>query len=35
MIAAPRLATVGMYVDSYHSWSPTASYALAPLTSQW
>ena len=25
MIAAPRLATVGMYVWSYQSWSPTAS----------
>ena len=25
MIAAPRLATVGMNVPSTHSWSPTAS----------
>ena len=25
MIAAPRLATVGMKVPSTHSWSPTSS----------
>ncbi len=25
MTAAPRLATVGMNVDSTHAWSPTSS----------
>src|SRR3954449_11952180 len=35
MIAAPRLATVGMNVPSTQAWSPTASYALRPPTSQW
>src|ERR671917_631317 len=33
MIAAPRLATVGMKVFSSQSWSPTASAALRPATS--
>ena len=35
MIAAPRLATVGMKVFSSQSWSPTASAALRPPTSAW
>ena len=35
MIAAPRLATVGMKVLSIQSWSPTASAALRPETSAW
>src|SRR4051794_26344573 len=35
MIAAPRLATVGMKVPSTHPWSPTASYAFLPPTSAW
>ena len=35
MIAAPRLATVGMKVSASHSWSPTASAALRPPTSAW
>ena len=30
MIAAPRLATVGMKVPSTQAWSPTSSYALFP-----
>src|SRR5690606_25436440 len=34
MIAAPRLATVGMKSFSTHSWS-TRSQALWPSTSQW
>src|SRR5690606_38318762 len=32
MIAAPRLATVGMKVDSSHSWSLTSSAAFLPPT---
>ena len=32
MIAAPRLATVGMKELSSHSWSPTTSAALRPPT---
>src|SRR5690606_19964961 len=32
MIAAPRLATVGMKVDSNHSWSLTSSAAFLPPT---
>ena len=35
MIAAPRLATVGMNVPSTQSWSPTSSYAFLPSTSAW
>src|SRR3954447_10179035 len=35
MMAAPRLATVGMNVPSTHSWSPTSSYAFLPSTSAW
>ena len=35
MIAAPRLATVGMKVSASHSWSPTASAAFRPPTSAW
>ena len=35
MIAAPRLATVGMNVPASQSWSPTASAALLPPTSAW
>ena len=35
MIAAPRLATVGMNVPASQSWSPTASAALRPPTSAW
>src|SRR6478672_5925754 len=35
MMAAPRLATVGMKVFSSQSWSPTASAALRPPTSAW
>src|SRR6476620_1833459 len=35
MIAAPRLATVGMKVVSSQSWSPTTSAALRPPTSAW
>src|SRR6478735_11674686 len=35
MIAAPRLATVGMKVPSTQSWSPTSSYALFPPTWAW
>src|SRR3954466_3264232 len=35
MIAAPRLATVGMKVFSIQSWSPTTSAALRPPTSAW
>src|SRR6185503_20534949 len=35
MIAAPRLATVGMKVPSTQSWSPTSSYALFPPTWVW
>ena len=33
MMAAPRLATVGMKSFSSHSWSPTASAAFLPATS--
>src|SRR5690349_24968344 len=35
MIAAPRLATVGMKSFSSQAWSPTASAAFWPLTSAW
>src|SRR4249919_1578837 len=35
MMAAPRLATVGMKVFSSQSWSPTTSAALRPPTSAW
>ena len=35
MIAAPRLATVGMYSFAYQASSPTASKAFLPLTSAW
>src|SRR5215216_6634140 len=35
MIAAPRLATVGMKLFSIQSWSPTTSAALRPRTSAW
>ena len=35
MIAAPRLATVGMKVFSIQSWSPTTSAAFLPPTSAW
>src|SRR3954468_10139195 len=35
MIAAPRLATVGMNVFSIQSWSPTTSAALRPPTWAW
>ena len=35
MIAAPRLATVGMKVFSTQSWSPTTSAALRPPISAW
>ena len=35
MMAAPRLATVGMKVFSSESWSPTASAASRPATSAW
>src|ERR1700712_2763829 len=35
MMAAPRLATVGMKSFSSQSWSPTASAAFLPPTSAW
>ena len=35
MMAAPRLATVGMKVFSIQSWSSTTSAALRPPTSAW
>ena len=35
MIAAPRLATVGMKVFSTQSWSPTTSAAFLPPISAW
>ena len=35
IIAAPRLATVGMKSFSSQAWSFTSSAALSPLTSQW
>ena len=35
MMAAPRLATVGMNSFSSHAWSPTSSAAFFPSTSQW
>src|SRR3954466_12123571 len=35
MIAAPRLATVGLKVFSSQSWSPTTSAAFLPATSAW
>ena len=35
MIAAPRLATVGMKVFSSQSWSSTTSAAMRPPTSAW
>src|SRR4051812_42539045 len=35
MIAAPRLATVGMKSFSSHSWSLTTSAAFLPPTSAW
>src|SRR3954452_25553636 len=35
MMAAPRLATVGMKVFSIQSWSSTTSAALPPPTSAW
>src|SRR5688500_12612607 len=35
MIAAPRLATVGMKSFSIHDWSPTTSAAFLPATSAW
>ncbi len=35
MMAAPRFWTVGMKVCSSQSWSPTASAAFRPPTSQW
>ena len=35
MIAAPRLATVGMKSFSSQDWSPTSSAAFWPLTSAW
>ena len=35
MIAAPRLATVGMKVLASHSWSFTVSAAFLPETSAW
>ena len=35
MIAAPRLATVGMKSFSSQAWSPTSSAALRPPTSAW
>ena len=35
MIAAPRLATVGMKSFSIHAWSPTTSAAFWPPTSAW
>src|SRR6476659_1867970 len=35
MIAAPRLATVGMKSCSIHAWSPTTSAAFLPLISAW
>src|SRR6516164_10652846 len=35
MIAAPRLATVGMKSFSIHAWSLTTSAAFLPPTSAW
>src|ERR1044071_333022 len=35
MIAAPRLATVGMKSFSIQAWSPTVSAAFLPATSAW
>src|SRR5919107_2540321 len=35
MIAAPRLATVGMKSLSIHAWSSTTSAAFFPATSAW
>src|SRR4051794_41815808 len=35
MIAAPRLATVGMKSFSIQAWSPTTSAAFLPATSAW
>src|SRR3712207_5241031 len=35
MIAAPRLATVGMKSFSIQAWSPTTSAAFRPLISAW
>src|SRR5881396_704060 len=35
MMAAPRLATVGMKVPASQSWSPTVSAAFLPDTSAW
>src|SRR5688572_3742165 len=35
MIAAPRLATVGMKSFSSQAWSPTTSAAFLPFTSAW
>src|SRR6185437_6476249 len=35
MMAAPRLATVGMNVFSSQSWSSTTSAAMRPPTSAW
>src|ERR671918_277640 len=35
MMAAPRLATVGMNTSSTHWWSPTTSYAFFPSNRQW
>src|SRR6476660_9256951 len=35
MIAAPRLATVGMKSFSTHAWSPTTSAAFLPAISAW
>src|SRR3954452_3231599 len=35
MMAAPRWATVGMYVSAYQASSPTSSAAFRPFTSAW